>query len=134
MYWNARLRLHQVLCVLYCNKALSIPPATQASLSSISLSSRSRKGIRDREEGKKGGGWGERVSLFSAFALFSILVPRTSWRPEYEDQEALGTQMILGIPVISFLIAARAILLIAVTCSCLSVNDYKSSNLLLNRK
>ena len=75
MYWNARLRLHQVLCVLYCNKALSIPPATQASLSSISLSSRSRKGIGDREEGKKGGGWGERVSLayfpLSRFSPFS---------------------------------------------------------------
>ena len=57
-------------------------------MSSISLSSRRRKGIGDREEG----GWGERVSLFLAFALFSILVPRTSWKPEYEDQEVLGTR------------------------------------------
>ena len=74
-----------------------------------------------------------------------FLVPRTSWRPEYEYQEALGTQdlksKIWGLPVISDFFAT---FLIAVTCSCPSVIDCKfrwfkafkrkSSNFHLNRK
>ena len=36
------------------------------------------------------------------FTSYIILVPRTSWRPKYEDQEALGNSRDTGFEVLDF--------------------------------
>ena len=75
-----------------------------------------------------------------------VLVPRASWRPEYEDQEAVGRDT--GFKVLDFrtsgLFWFSTTFLIVFTCSCRSVNDCKfrwfkafkreSFSLLLNQR
>ena len=82
------------------------------------------------------------------FTSYIILVHSTSWRPKYEDQEALGNSGDTGFEVLDFRTSGHfgffTTFLVAGTCSCLSVNDCKfrlfkaykreSSNLLLIRK